>query len=59
MAKDSKRKRYVRRLKRENTLLWREAEKQQHQINVLAHMARKQHQEMVYRAELGASPEER
>ncbi len=58
MPKDSRRVRYLRRVKRENTLMARLLQTQQHHLNVFAYMAQKMHQEDVYQQELGNSPEE-
>ncbi len=58
MAKDSKSKRHLRRLKRENSLLWRQVEQQQNQLQAMVQVAMQLQGEMQYRAELGNSPEE-
>ena len=58
MAQDSKRKRYLRRVKRENTLLWREVEKMQHHLNMFSHAVGRMQAKERYRGELAQSPEE-
>ncbi len=58
MPQDSKSKRHLRRLKRENTLLWRQVGQQQQQMEAIIRVAMQLQAEMQYRAELANSPEE-
>ncbi len=58
MAQDSKRERHLRRVKRENTLMFRQLHAQQYRVNVLIQSVMRMQVEEKYRAELADSPEE-